>query len=404
MSNIANKVKDVLTGREHTKDTPTDTTGTTHRHGASTTTGPGTTTTEAPITGQTSGPGSGAYRFDVPHQHDQKVDTTDALGTRTAGKPTGVEGYGSRHDPTKQGLHHSVYSDNVDTKPTGGNAYTSGVATEAYGPGSTTTGPKQVPVTSGSDRHSGVAVPGSTHHTTTGPHHHTTTGPHHHTTTGPHRTDAGNKLDPRVDSDVDGSTTLGRDRTTTTAGPHHTDIGNKLDPRVDSDMDGSNTLGRDRTTTTAGPHRTDVGNKLDPRVDSDVDGSTTLGRDRTTTTTGQHRTDFANKVDPRVDPTTTGTGGYTSGTCGHTTSATKATAPTTSGYTTGTGGHTTSATKATAPVTSCAQYPGPAPHTAGPHRYDLLNKLDPRVDSDLDGSPTIGGGTNIGNTARHDKK
>ena len=33
---------------------------------------------------------------------------------------------------------------------------------------------------------------------------------------------------------------------------------------------------------------------------------------------------------------------------------------------------------------------GPAPNTAGPHHSDLLNKLDPRVDSDLDGSRTLG--------------
>lgn len=26
---------------------------------------------------------------------------------------------------------------------------------------------------------------------------------------------------------------------------------------------------------------------------------------------------------------------------------------------------------------------GPAPNTAGPHKSDMLNKLDPRVDSDL---------------------
>jgi hypothetical protein len=32
-----------------------------------------------------------------------------------------------------------------------------------------------------------------------------------------------------------------------------------------------------------------------------------------------------------------------------------------------------------------------APNTAGPHKSDLLNKLDPRVDSDLDGSKTYGG-------------
>ena len=34
---------------------------------------------------------------------------------------------------------------------------------------------------------------------------------------------------------------------------------------------------------------------------------------------------------------------------------------------------------------------GTARNTAGPHDSDLANKLDPRVDSDLDGSTTIGG-------------
>ncbi|KAI1344874.1 hypothetical protein F5Y15DRAFT_363943 [Xylariaceae sp. FL0016] len=35
--------------------------------------------------------------------------------------------------------------------------------------------------------------------------------------------------------------------------------------------------------------------------------------------------------------------------------------------------------------------PGPAPHTAGPHKSDMMNKMDPRVDSNLDGSKTVGG-------------
>lgn len=34
---------------------------------------------------------------------------------------------------------------------------------------------------------------------------------------------------------------------------------------------------------------------------------------------------------------------------------------------------------------------GTAQKTAGPHNSDLLNKLDPRVDSDMDGSKTTGG-------------
>ncbi|ROV96489.1 hypothetical protein VSDG_05441 [Cytospora chrysosperma] len=35
--------------------------------------------------------------------------------------------------------------------------------------------------------------------------------------------------------------------------------------------------------------------------------------------------------------------------------------------------------------------PGPAANTAGPHKSDMMNKIDPRVDSDLDGSKTYGG-------------
>ena len=34
---------------------------------------------------------------------------------------------------------------------------------------------------------------------------------------------------------------------------------------------------------------------------------------------------------------------------------------------------------------------GNAQNTAGPHNSDLLNKLDPRVDSDLSGGKTYGG-------------
>lgn len=33
---------------------------------------------------------------------------------------------------------------------------------------------------------------------------------------------------------------------------------------------------------------------------------------------------------------------------------------------------------------------GPASSTAGPHKHNILNRLDPRIDSDLDGSKTVG--------------
>jgi 6-phosphogluconate dehydrogenase len=40
--------------------------------------------------------------------------------------------------------------------------------------------------------------------------------------------------------------------------------------------------------------------------------------------------------------------------------------------------------------------PGPADKTAGPHGSDVMNKLDPRVDSDLDGSKKVGGDRTFG--------
>jgi hypothetical protein len=213
----------------------------------------------------------------------------------------------------------------------------------------------------------------------------------------------------------------------TNAGPHSSNIANKLDPRVDSDMDGSRNAGfannnaattggltgqnrmqgvgnNGPATTTAGPHGSDMLNKLDPRVDSDADGRTNMGlaahgpgganSARTgpaAGTAGPHRSNVANKVDPTVDSNADGgrnmgmavhgPGGHHHGHHhGHHGATTGATAGATGGGLVGGvmgGGPNSMAT-------------GPAPTTAGPHKLDILNKLDPRVDSDMDGSKTIG--------------
>jgi len=78
-----------------------------------------------------------------------------------------------------------------------------------------------------------------------------------------------------------------------------TDCAYKLDPRVDSDLDGRGnrhgaakggvfgaagshaTPGSGTAQNTAGPHNSDLANKLDPRVDSNLDGSATIGGNRT---------------------------------------------------------------------------------------------------------------------------
>lgn len=221
-------------------------------------------------------------------------------------------------------------------------------------------------------------------------------------TRGPHNTDTGNILDPRVDSSRGTTTgTYGNTSTTsdpnyygtsggTNIGPHDSKLANKLDPRVDSDLDGSRTAGGGNTyggtgiTGTSGghgPHSSGIGNRVDPRVDSTT-GSTGIGTTGSgygqsgysqsgynqSSNSGPHGT-LGNKLDPRVDSDRDGSN-YGSGM-----------GMTGNQYGSGTG-MTGSSNNQT---------------THGPHNSDLANKLDPRVDSDLDGSRTVGGGPKYGN-------
>jgi len=169
--------------------------------------------------------------------------------------------------------------------------------------------------------------------------------------TGPHSSRLANTVDPRVDSDRDGSGTTGGYTSGTTAGPHSSNLANKLDPTVNtntgttgntgtgfSGTNGHNTATTGNTgfggglsnSTNAGPHDSNVANKLDPRVDSDLDGRGN-----------------------RHGATDVGVFGAS-------------------------GSHATRGS-------------GTAQNTDGPHNSDMLNKLDPRVDSDRDGSNTVGG-------------
>jgi len=289
-------------------------------------------------------------------------------------------------------------------------------------------------------------------------------------TAGPHRSDMANRADPRVEQDrgqlgnpVGGTGPGGMGSThtagSTNYGPHGSNVANKIDPRVDSDRDGSGLYGAPGThgttglgstgthgttglgatgSTGHGPHDSSMANKLDPRVDSDRDdrsglGSTgthgtygTTGTESTGTHTGTgygtstnvgpHHSNMANKPDPYVSSGRDGHTGLGSATRGtHGTAGTGYPTLGTHGAT-GTGptgihngtGYGTSASRGPhgsnvmntldprvdsdrehrAPHAST--YTGPAPNTAGPHKSDLVNKLDPRVDSDLDGSKTIG--------------
>ncbi|KAI9802125.1 MAG: hypothetical protein M1833_002046 [Piccolia ochrophora] len=131
---------------------------------------------------------------------------------------------------------------------------------------------------------------------------------------------------------TEGSTSKSTGPAPSSGGPHKSSLMNTMDPRVDSDMDGSKTIGsvpgtegnketvREPIVTeqhsphssstgpassTAGPHKSNVLNKLDPRVDSDLDGSKTVG---SSSGTGDRSPSSASTnpyssvpVDPRID-------------------------------------------------------------------------------------------------------
>jgi len=264
-------------------------------------------------------------------------------------------------------------------------------------------------------------------------------------TEGPHKSDMLNRADPRVDSDRDHSRTIGGNQSTGTHvpegtyGTHNSRVANVADPRIDSDHDRTtglnshNTHGTGLTGATGtgptgthgtgmtgthgtgltgthgtgltgthgtgltgthgthgyesglssgthegarGPHSSRVANAADPRVDSDRDGSRTAGTTHgagygtTEGTHGPHSSRAANAADPRVDSDRDHRAAHAGD------------------HSTTTGDRVTGATVGTL---GGPAHTGPAPNTAGPHKSDLLNKLDPRVDSNLDGSKTIGG-------------
>jgi hypothetical protein len=107
-----------------------------------------------------------------------------------------------------------------------------------------------------------------------------------------------------------------------------------------------------------GPHSSRAANTLDPRVDSDLDNRGATG---THGMTGSHGV----------------TGSYGS-TGTHGTNLGSATGTHTGAHT---GAHTGTHMGSHGTTTSVGT--GPAPNTAGPHKSDMLNKMDPRVDSDM---------------------
>jgi hypothetical protein len=361
MSGIVNKVKEALHSSSSDKTTDTHTHGhntATGTHGASHTTG--THNTHGVPEG-TAGPHSGR----VANAADPRVDS-DLDRSRNAGiNPSGT---------ATTGTH------------TGTHTGTSGLHT-------------------GTGAHTGSSGLHSTgaHTGTSGLHSSTGTGAHT-GATGLHSTGANRGLDGPA---------------TKTDGPHSNNLLNKADPRVDSDRDHSHNLGANPHGTattgsgaqtgahtgahtgtsgigshnthgvpegTAGPHSNRGLNAADPRVDSDLDRSRNAGLNPSGTATTGTAGGAPGIGGFGTDSNTHGTHGTTGLTGSHGTHNTTGTHGT-SGLT---GSHGTTGTHNTTGLTG-SHAPGPAPNTAGPHKSDALNKVDPRVDSDLDGSKTVGG-------------
>lgn len=171
-------------------------------------------------------------------------------------------------------------------------------------------------------------------------------------------------------------------------GHHNSHAANAADPRIDSDLDESRNAGlahNTHNTHSSGltGNTTGIGSTAHTghnTAHSGVTGTHTGAHN----TSGPHNSDLLNKADPRVDSDNSKlhsshhtAGGIGSTGVGHNTHS--------SGYT---GAHNTTTHTGT--------------HTSGPHNSDLLNKTDPRVDSDnskLHGSHnTTGHGAGIGST------
>jgi hypothetical protein len=181
------------------------------------------------------------------------------------------------------------------------------------------------------------------------------------------------------------------------SGPHDSRLANQVDPRVDSDRSGAygNTGGAGGygSSGLSGTHGSS--GLTGSHGSSGLTGS--HGNSGLTGTgsghsdpSGPHDSRLANQADPRVDSDRSGTYGNTGGAGGYGSSGLSGT----HGSSELSGTHGTSGiggTHAGSSGLTGNTGPGPAQNTAGPYKSDMMNKLDPRVDSDLDGSKTIGG-------------
>ncbi|KAM0255454.1 hypothetical protein ACHAQJ_005754 [Trichoderma viride] len=180
-----------------------------------------------------------------------------------------------------------------------------------------------------------------------------------------------------------------------TAGPHRHDILNKIDPTVDSGTGGMQVLtsGANGNTATGGVpgqgggmmgnnnpyngNQSGAGNYYTMGTNVVPGGGAAAPRNVPEGTYGPHTSRAANAADPRIDSDADHRRRVGAGTGAHTGAGARAGA--------GVGAGAGTVGGAGAGANARPIYPpgvaGPAPTTAGPHRHDILNKLDPTVDS-----------------------
>ena len=265
------------------------------------------------------------------------------------------------------------------------------------------------------------------------------------TTAEPHSSNLANKADPRIDNDFDRSRNTGTSGYgssypsgqsgtypaggSTNAGPHSSNLANKADPRVDSDLDrsrntGTSGYGSGASATPASTHsgrdaalgagtgaaaggmtsglsshgpeswRHDHGTH-GHQYEGDPCGPGETSAGGPHFVSGPHATDTANRLDPHVSSGVGGSEtragrhgehshrGEEAALAGGATAAGLSAHGTNRDHHSTTAGGSTDAGLSSSGANTGSSSTGPAPTTAGPHKSDMLNKMDPRVDSDL---------------------
>ncbi|GAB0137879.1 hypothetical protein EsDP_00006132 [Epichloe bromicola] len=384
MSSIVNKVKEAL----HSDKDRTDTHHSAHNTNTNTTHHPSATEPRVHNTA-TTGTGVGGSHNSAFTGNDNYTVGGTGLDNR------GIDGPATKTD----GPHSSNIANKADPRVDSDRDHSKNLGMNPQG--NATTG-------------SGAGAGAHTTHSSTGTHSNSATGPgvigggalagDHHGRTGhatrndgPHDSNLANKADPRVDSDRDHSRNLGANpHGTATTGVHgsHTAETSSFGNTGIPSAHGANTGVHGSTTETSS-----FGNTGIPSAHgANPHGTVTIGYNGSTAGTPG----FGNTGIPSTTHGSSHVGGTNAGhtdaagthgthgthnTHGSTGTGLAGSHGTHTGTTGTTGTHGTHDTLAS----HTGSGPGPAPKTAGPHKSDMLNKMDPRVDSNLDGSKTVGG-------------